>query len=1144
MSPVCRRWNMLLSLLLAPLGSALGATNEPVVHMLVPGFTVQELPVKLSNLNNLRFAPDGSLTALGYDGRIWRLRDTDGDGLEDKAEPYWDKATLSVPVGMAWSTAGLYVSSHGKVSLLKDTDGDGRADEEEIMTSGWPATDVASGGVDATAVTLDAAGNLYFGLLGADYSNAYRLRKRKDLKPEEITWLKENNRWREPAGGDSANDEFSLYDVRSQRGTIQQFNPRAKRLTTIATGIRVPYTLAFNRLGDLFNTDQEGETWMPNGNPLDELNQIILGRNYGFPPRQEQWLPDLVSEAPVVAFGPQHQSTCGLVFNEPHPARNITPPTNPGPGIKAAPAGTATAPPVPATAPATAATTGGRTNRALPPLPLDLMKPTPPIVRPAAPAQGLFGPKWWEGDAFVAGESRGKIWRVRLVKTPGGYVGKSYLIARLSMLTLDLAISPKGDLYVCCHSGPPDWGTGPQGEGKIFRISYTDPQPPQPVIAWPASPTEVRVAFDRPVDPSITNAFASASQKIEFGEYVRAADRFETLKPPYAVVSQQEATPRGHLNILGAQLDDEGRTLVLNTDPHPLPVSYALTIPGVKASGAGASGTTVDVDYDLSGAMIEVSHPGGSSRSIWLPHPDARVSRKFVEESAIHQAFYSAQGGTQTLTTKAYPTEGTFRFQWQPPEERISGTDSGFQWKITPAPSQGGIPDPGLLLTATTGHAREALPLSYLGLIVNGSTNVTPPPLGWFRVPWAPANVASSGTDSRAPAFVAGDWENGRGLFYGDKLGCAKCHRVRGEGATVGPDLSNLIHRDATSVTRDIRDPNATLHPDYVTYLAEQKNGETVTGFLRSGAGDTVRMVDAAGKETVIPRAELVNLHPTGQSLMPTGLLDLLKDGEVKDLLTFLLHEPPIRARADVERVLNRSAGTASGGSPLKIVLLASKQDHGPGQHDYPAWQTKWQRLLGTLPNANVSTAWEWPTAEQFATADVLVCYFWNHDWSAERLAQLDAFQARGGGLALIHSATIADKDAEQLVSRMGLSAQPDKVKYRHTPFELHILQRDQPLTHGLPEWLPFLDEPYWPMIGDPSLVTVLATADVDGAARPLVWTYEHGPGRVYASIPGHFVWTLDDPFWRLLTLRGIAWAARRDLDTLTAVTTAEANLK
>lgn len=90
--------------------------------MLVPGFTVRELPVKLPNANNLRFAPDGRLAALGYDGRVWLLRDSDRDGLEDTAELFWDQPTLSVPVGMAWSTGGLYVSSHSKVSLLRDTD--------------------------------------------------------------------------------------------------------------------------------------------------------------------------------------------------------------------------------------------------------------------------------------------------------------------------------------------------------------------------------------------------------------------------------------------------------------------------------------------------------------------------------------------------------------------------------------------------------------------------------------------------------------------------------------------------------------------------------------------------------------------------------------------------------------------------------------------------------------------------------------------------------------------------------------------------------------------------------------------------------------------------------------------------------------
>jgi hypothetical protein len=48
------------------------------------GHLTQKAAVKLSNINNLRFTPGGRLTALGYDGRVYILSDSDGDGLEDE----------------------------------------------------------------------------------------------------------------------------------------------------------------------------------------------------------------------------------------------------------------------------------------------------------------------------------------------------------------------------------------------------------------------------------------------------------------------------------------------------------------------------------------------------------------------------------------------------------------------------------------------------------------------------------------------------------------------------------------------------------------------------------------------------------------------------------------------------------------------------------------------------------------------------------------------------------------------------------------------------------------------------------------------------------------------------------------------------
>src|SRR6266853_1194739 len=65
-------------------------SNAPPIQMLVPGFTVRELPLELNNINNLVYAPDGRLFALCYDGNVLQIKDTDGDGLEDTATRYFN----------------------------------------------------------------------------------------------------------------------------------------------------------------------------------------------------------------------------------------------------------------------------------------------------------------------------------------------------------------------------------------------------------------------------------------------------------------------------------------------------------------------------------------------------------------------------------------------------------------------------------------------------------------------------------------------------------------------------------------------------------------------------------------------------------------------------------------------------------------------------------------------------------------------------------------------------------------------------------------------------------------------------------------------------------------------------------------------
>jgi type 1 glutamine amidotransferase len=339
-------------------------------------------------------------------------------------------------------------------------------------------------------------------------------------------------------------------------------------------------------------------------------------------------------------------------------------------------------------------------------------------------------------------------------------------------------------------------------------------------------------------------------------------------------------------------------------------------------------------------------------------------------------------------------------------------------------------------------------------------------------------------------------------------------------------------------------------------------DGRTFTGVLRPEGADKLRVVDSNAKEMLLALADVEQLLPARTSIMPEGIDKKLTAEQIDDLLAFVMQPkpaderaaqappriqpPPPRKRSEVEKALSKTAredGVSKNRKlrQLHVLLLDAKKDHGPGEHDYPAWKKKWTSLFGNLPNVTVETAYEWPTDEQLSKTDLMMCYFWNHDWSPTRYRALDGYLKRGGGLVMIHSATIADRAAEQLAARLGLGYHPG-LKYRHGPLDLKIeAGEDEPITRGLPRMIHFYDESYWPPLGDPKKVNVLAAAVEEGKPWPLVWTFEPekdegGQGRVFCSVLGHYSWTFDDPLFRLLILRGAAWAANEPVERFEAM--------
>jgi putative heme-binding domain-containing protein len=1056
----------------------------PAVQMFVPGFEVRELPVRLSNVNNVRYRSDGTLVAVAYSGDVYLLKDTDGDSLEDHVSTFWQNdGRLRSPIGMAVTPPGfrhgpgVLVASTGKLSLLVDADGDDRAEREWVLAQGWKPL---PHGVDTLGVAVDGQGQVYFGLGTTDFTNAYQ----------------------------TGADGRAAYDLQSERGTILKMSADLSRREVVATGIRFPVGLAFNSRGDLFATDQEGATWLPNGNPLDELLHIQPGRHYGFPPRHPRHLPGVIDEPSVWDYEPQHQSTCGLAFNEAC-----------GPG-------------------------------------------------------GSFGPAWWQGHALVAGYSRGKIYRTRLTSTPHGYLADTALLGTASALVADLCVSPRGELVLAAHSGAPDWGSGPTGQGKLFQIRYRDREAPQPVLAWSAGPGEVRMAFDRQLAVERLRGLAERA-RIERGEFVFPGDRFESLRPGYAVVAHQLAAPRFEVPVLSLGVSADSRTLALATPAGGPARRYAVSLSGLAAErspeGWGlAQHDAVEVGYDLSGIDARW-RPADCGQEIqaWLPLVDLAAARALTDPSGEHRMFWSQlqQPGTLTLRTRLDlwqmlrpAVQPGSQLDYVLPAERVAvvmrgsglGVAAGGKPLAVTTDAQG----IGQAVLEVEPQRREPVELEIrastgpqLALTAWTRTREDPRPRAIPRhrlwLPWAHWEDAGSGAPRQAlPAELAGgDWARGREVFYSAAAQCGTCHQVRGVGARIGPDLSNLVHRDYASVLRDLRTPSAAINPDYLAAVVELDDGRVLSGLART-VGERLLVVDGAGRETAVERASVEAVRPSARSIMPEGIDAVLGPERLKDLLTFLLSEPlapaplertgapPPRSLAELAAPL--AAGEVMSGPPrpLRVVLAAGPKDHGPGEHDYPLWQRRWHTLLSLAEGVEVEVAQGWPSAEQWSRANLVVFYSNNPQWHADRAGDVDGLLARGGGLALIHYAVDGHQHVDALAQRIGLAWQGGRSRFRHGRLELAFPQQDHPITRGLGP-LQLEDESYWNLAGQVERVEVLATGQEEGQAQPLVWVRQQGAGRVFVSIPGHYTWTFDDPLFRLLILRGLAWAAGEPVDRL-----------
>ncbi len=141
--------------------------------------------------------------------------------------------------------------------------------------------------------------------------------------------------------------------------------------------------------------------------------------------------------------------------------------------------------------------------------------------------------------------------------------------------------------------------------------------------------------------------------------------------------------------------------------------------------------------------------------------------------------------------------------------------------------------------------------------------------------------------DYRSALTLAGDSARGAALF---RQHCATCHRFRGEGTEIGPDLGALANKAPDALLAAVLDPNQAVETRYISYTAETKSGRELSGVIVAETPNSIALRAPNSPEETVLRTELKELISSGLSLMPEGLETVLKPQDVADLIHFLTH--------------------------------------------------------------------------------------------------------------------------------------------------------------------------------------------------------------------------------------------------------------
>lgn len=131
---------------------------------------------------------------------------------------------------------------------------------------------------------------------------------------------------------------------------------------------------------------------------------------------------------------------------------------------------------------------------------------------------------------------------------------------------------------------------------------------------------------------------------------------------------------------------------------------------------------------------------------------------------------------------------------------------------------------------------------------------------------------------------LTGDPVKGRTLYLAN---CSACHRLKGEGIEIGPDLGTVAGKPTEQLLEAIFDPSRAVEQRYLLQTVTLRDGRNLSGLISEENANAVTVRMGATTETVL-RGQIARVETGGKSIMPEGLEAVLSPQQTADLLAWM----------------------------------------------------------------------------------------------------------------------------------------------------------------------------------------------------------------------------------------------------------------